>query len=37
MVENGRKNIFIDKQTTNDLNVTFLAVINKEKGCTSYI
>ena len=33
MQDNDKNNIFVDKNTTKKVNVTFLAVINKEIRC----
>ena len=33
MPENGEGNIFIEKQTTNNVNVMLLVVINTEISC----
>ena len=37
MTENGGENIFIDNETTNKVNVTFSAVVNKEIARASFI
>ena len=37
MQNNDTNNIFVDKKTTNKVNVTFLAVIKKKIRCARYI
>ena len=37
MQDNDTNNIFVDKETTNKVNVTFLAVINKKIRCARCI